>query len=43
MIFAAILGVVTGHYVFREPIQKYWEEQQRQKQFKQSEERSEKQ
>jgi hypothetical protein len=35
--FAALLGVVSGHYIFNEPLKQYWLEQQ---QFQQQQEAS---
>jgi hypothetical protein len=38
--FAALLGVVSGHYIFNEPLKQYWLEQQQQQQNQQQQESS---
>jgi hypothetical protein len=34
--FAALLGVVSGHYIFNEPLKQYWLEQQQLQQQQES-------
>jgi hypothetical protein len=32
MLFGAVVGVISGQYIFKEPLQEYWREQRLQQQ-----------